>query len=328
MIADLCSIVIPVYSRADELLEAIRSIAEQTYRPFEIIVVDDGSVPPLIPARYEKLCSEFDVSLRWIALPSNQGPSAARNRGLKAARGEFVTFLDSDDFMLPQKLHEQIGLLRQDTEAVAVMCGYVTSTDSSQPAKWSDTHLPEGEISLGRLLSFDRSLKVTGPGVLYRTAAVRQVGGYDSALHAVEDFDLLVRIVEKGGKIRTLRKALLRVDVSSGRQHLSENLEKQEMGRVEFLKKHGALLSKVPKARIENLLCLGIVRFRSGAARNAIPDFLQVIRLNPLNFRAWIYLFCCGAPALYPLIVRTVKAAHTTARSSGQRTPLVSPPER
>lgn len=310
MVPGVCSVVIPVFGRTDELHEAIESVLEQTYRNIEIIVVDDGSTPPLDPVRDKKACAEHGIPLRWIALQNNHGPSNARNKGLEAAHGEFVTFLDSDDAMLRGKLEEQIHILRENPNVAGVMCGYVTSGDSENSNGKDHVHLPDGDMALERLLSFDRSLSVTGSSSLYRTVSVREVGGYDQLLHAVEDFDLLLRIVANGGVITPLRKALLRVDVSPKRTHLSEDLIKQEIGRVRFLAKHDALLARAPKARIENLLLLGIVRFRLGKRHQSIWDLMQVVRSRPLKLKAWTYLICCAVPSLYPLVVRVAKAAH------------------
>jgi len=318
----LCTVVIPVFNRPHELREAIRSVLAQTYREIEIIVVDDGSEPRINPASYEMASKAAGIPLKWVALPENRGPSAARNRGLQAACGEFVTFLDSDDVMLPEKLFEQLRILSEDKTASAVICGYMTSSASSAGNGECHDHLPDGDITIERLLSFDRSLRVTGSSV-FRDATVRAVNGFDPLLHAVEDFDLLVRIVANGGKVRTLRKALLHVDVSPLRSHLSEDFKKQEIGRMRFLQKHGELLKLVsPKARTANLLCLGIVRFRSGARRRAATDFLRVIRLNPFQPKAWTYLLCCAAPSLYPSIVRAAKAAQAYPESSRTPSPV------
>ena len=308
MVSGLCSIVIPVFGRTDELHEAIESVLEQTYRNVEIVVVDDGSTPPLDPVRDGRACAEQGIPLKWIALPSNHGPSAARNTGLQSARGEFVTFLDSDDAMFRGKLEEQIRILRENPNVAAVMCGYATSGDAAKSDGEYRDHLPTGEFALERLLAFDRSLSVTGSAGLYRAASVREVDGFDPLLHAVEDFDLLARIVANGGTITTRRKALLHVDVSSKRSHLSNDLKKQENGRVRFLKKHDALLARAPKARIESLLLLGIVRFRLGERRQSIWDLMRVVRSRPLRLKAWMYLFFCAVPSLYPLVARTARA--------------------
>lgn len=312
----LCSVVIPVYNRWKELLRALRSVHEQTYRHVEIIVVDDGStVPhagPVVNATdFVRKCHP----VKWITLSANRGPSNARNKGLEAARGEFVTFLDSDDAMLPEKLEQQITVLQRNDKSAAVMCGYMESHGSSNTV----IRLPQGDVTLERLLSFDRSLAVTGPSVLYRTSVVREVGGFDPFLHAVEEYDLLVRIVANGGAIRPLRAPLLHVDVSDETTHLSQDFNKQAIGRLRFLEKHDVLLKQFSKARAENYLCLGIVRFRAGKMRHAIPAFLRVLRINPLILKAWVYLLCCATPWLYPFLLRTAKITRRPHMGQGVR---------
>lgn len=99
----LVSCVVPVFNGAPFLVDAVASIEAQTWRPIEIIIVDDGSTdgtPDVIGA----------MGTRVRALrQENAGPAAARNAGLRMARGEFVAFLDSDDEWLPHKLGMQIA---------------------------------------------------------------------------------------------------------------------------------------------------------------------------------------------------------------------------
>ena len=98
----LISVIIPTYNRSDFLKEAIESVLEQTYQPFELIVVDDGST--------DDTASVLSCYAGKISALSayHGGPSAARNYGIKAARGDYIAFLVSDDIWLPGKLSAQI----------------------------------------------------------------------------------------------------------------------------------------------------------------------------------------------------------------------------
>jgi glycosyltransferase involved in cell wall biosynthesis len=108
------SVVIPTFNRAGRVLAALKSVLAQTFREFEVIVVDDGStdrtecvLQPLISAHKSE-----GNQVRYIFQP-NQGQSAARNRGVEAARGEWIAFLDSDDVWFPQKLELQMRAIEQ-----------------------------------------------------------------------------------------------------------------------------------------------------------------------------------------------------------------------
>ena len=110
-LAHVVSIVIPVYNREGLLREAAVSALAQSYRPIEIIIVDDGSTDPETPREIDRLAAEHPDVVRALRIP-NSGPGAARQAGLERAKGAFVQLLDSDDLLLPRKLELQVdGLL-------------------------------------------------------------------------------------------------------------------------------------------------------------------------------------------------------------------------
>jgi glycosyltransferase involved in cell wall biosynthesis len=115
----LASVIIPTYNRAPLLDEAIASVLGQTYRPIEILVVDDGSTddtPACLTRWQDKLRGDPAISFRSLR-QANSGPSAALNLGLIESTGEFIQFLDSDDLLFPQKLRLQIACLERHPEA-------------------------------------------------------------------------------------------------------------------------------------------------------------------------------------------------------------------
>lgn len=136
MVRDLVSVIIPTYNRAHLICGAIDSVLSQTYGSIEVLVVDDGSrddSAELIRSRYGA-----DARVRYF-WQENQGVSAARNRGLREARGEFIALLDSDDLWLPAKLEAQVQVLRKIPEAGMV---------------WTDMQAidPQGHIQHARYL--------------------------------------------------------------------------------------------------------------------------------------------------------------------------------
>lgn len=115
MIEGLVSTVIPVYNRPAMLREAVTSVLAQTWRPIEIIIVDDGSTDDTLQVA-DALRQQHPDEIRVIA-QRNAGPGRARQTGLEAAQGEFVQFLDSDDLLLPEKFSMQVQGLRDDPPA-------------------------------------------------------------------------------------------------------------------------------------------------------------------------------------------------------------------
>jgi glycosyltransferase involved in cell wall biosynthesis len=112
--SNIVSTIIPVWNRAELLIEAVDSVLSQTYRPIEIIIVDDGSfddTPEVAKALATKYPNEV-IYKRQL----NQGPGAARELGRQAATGEFIQYLDSDDLLLPKKFEAQVTGLRSEPE--------------------------------------------------------------------------------------------------------------------------------------------------------------------------------------------------------------------
>src|ERR1043166_1854397 len=106
----LVSVVLPTYNRAHTLARAVRSVLAQSHRHLEIVVVDDGSTDATV-ALVQKLALE-DPRVRLVQ-QANRGPAAARNTGVRQARGEFVAFQDSDDEWLVEKLERQLAALER-----------------------------------------------------------------------------------------------------------------------------------------------------------------------------------------------------------------------
>src|SRR5262245_52008268 len=112
LVEGLVSTIIPVHNRPLLLQQAVASVLAQTYRPIEIVIVDDGSTDDtaqLITA----LAAGYPSIVRHLRIP-NGGPGAAREAGRLMANGEFIQYLDSDDLLLPRKFEMQIGGLREN----------------------------------------------------------------------------------------------------------------------------------------------------------------------------------------------------------------------
>lgn len=115
----LVSIVLPVYNAGAFIEQAVASVIAQTYTDWELIIVDDGSTDKTCEIIREEAAR--DHRIRLIQLPQNTGnPAVPRNRGLEAANGRYIAFIDSDDIWLPQKLEEQLPLFA-DSDSVAIV---------------------------------------------------------------------------------------------------------------------------------------------------------------------------------------------------------------
>jgi glycosyltransferase involved in cell wall biosynthesis len=125
-VTPLVSVVIPTYNRSDLLVETLQSVFAQTFRDFEVIVVDDGSTDDTL----ERL-SLFRERVRVISQP-NGGVGVARNRGIAEASGRYVALLDHDDLWMPEKLARQVRFLEEHSTCIAVGVPYAFSSSPSQ----------------------------------------------------------------------------------------------------------------------------------------------------------------------------------------------------
>lgn len=193
MIEGLVSTIIPVFNRPALLGEAVGSVLAQDYPAIEIIIVDDGSDDPAMEGALEECCRLGAGTARVIKQP-NSGPGAARQRGLEAAQGEFVQFLDSDDLLTKDKFRLQVEALRRKPEA-GVCYGktrYVLES-GEMIAPWRRTG--EEIPAMFPSLLAERWWGTTTP--LYRWSVLKDVGPI-SELRNEEDWEFDCRIAAQG----------------------------------------------------------------------------------------------------------------------------------
>jgi glycosyltransferase involved in cell wall biosynthesis len=118
VVIPLVSVIIPTFNRKDLLLRAVRSVVQQSYRPLEVVVVDDCSTDGTVEALAEQ---DFTIPVRILRLPINLGPAGARNKGILAAVGKYIAFLDSDDHWLPTKLERQVAAAERHAESESLV---------------------------------------------------------------------------------------------------------------------------------------------------------------------------------------------------------------
>lgn len=185
--AILVSVIIPCYRQAHYLDEAIRSVLAQTYRHFEIIVVDDGSPDSTseVAARYAGL--RF-IRQRHLGLPT------ARNAGLHASAGEYIVFLDADDRLLPDALETGVNALRAAPDC-AFVYGFCEFIDRHGAHISMPPHVPIKE-SHYRALFVQNHIWTPG-AVMFRRSILSRVTGFDQLFtRGCEDIDLYLRITK------------------------------------------------------------------------------------------------------------------------------------
>lgn len=184
------SVIIPTYNRAHLLGRAIQSVLDQTYQDFELIIVDDGSKD-----NTEEIIKKFqerDNRIKYIRHEKNKGGSAARNTGIKAARGEYIAFQDSDDEWLQEKLEKQMVVFKSvPTEVGIVYTGFLRIENDKEnyiPSSW--VIKKEGNIH-NELL---RGNFVTTQSIVARKECFEKAGMFDESLPRLQDWELVIRL--------------------------------------------------------------------------------------------------------------------------------------
>jgi glycosyltransferase involved in cell wall biosynthesis len=178
------SVIIPTYNRADLVQQALASVKAQTYRDFEIVVVDDGGTD----GTFEVLSADREI--RVLRHAGRRGVSAARNTGIIAARGEWLALLDSDDLWLPDKLARQILLLEGQPALLICQTGETWVRRGVRVNKPLSHRQVGGKIFLPSLAR----CVISPSAVVLHRRLISDHGGFDETLPAAEDYDLWLRL--------------------------------------------------------------------------------------------------------------------------------------
>lgn len=183
------SVIIPSFNRSERLEKAINSVLQQSHECMELIVVDDGSTDGT--AQLVEQISNTDPRVRYF-YQDNQGVSAARNFGLSKVKGDWIAFLDSDDEWLPEKLSQQVQLLKQSdllichTEEIWVRNGVRVNQMKKHQKQGGDV--------------FEKSLAMCAmspSSIMIHKSVFDDVGVFDESFIVCEDYDLWLRIAAK-----------------------------------------------------------------------------------------------------------------------------------
>jgi glycosyltransferase involved in cell wall biosynthesis len=185
----IVSVVMSTYNGERFLKEAIESVLSQTLRDFELLIVDDCSTD-----RTAHIIQSFeDPRIFCIKTGINSGYSAARNVGLKEARGKYIACMDHDDISLPDRLERQASFLESHPSIGLVACGYEVINEWGKPIyrnAWCADSFPVNE-------AVARKPYFIGPVYCFKRECIETVGLYRPGLDFMEDYDLCVRIAER-----------------------------------------------------------------------------------------------------------------------------------
>lgn len=272
MVRPKVSVVIPTYNRANLLKRAIKSVINQQFEDFELIVVDDASqdnTPEVVE-------SIDDGRIRYIRLRENSGGPVARNIGIKKAKGEFIGLLDDDDEWLPNRLSTQLKKFENLSSEFGVVYGgfyYVSQQDGRILGK----RLPRYRGDVYRYLL--RENFIGSPTLLIRRECFKKAGLFDRKLKSSQDWDMWLRIA-KHYKFDYVNEIIAKYYVH-GRQ-ISFDMKKYIPGRERFIKKHMDIW-KDPRVLSIHLSQMGVLLILGGNPQKGLSYIVQSVSMSPFN---------------------------------------------
>ncbi len=189
----LVSVVVPSYNGEKYLEEALLSIFGQTYRHYEVIVVDDGSATDAV----RRICEKYKDKIRYIRHQYNKGLSTARNEGIMKSKGKYIAFLDDDDVWLQDKLEKQVAFyekLESQENRIGLVYSGLCVIDESGKVLHKGLYSSAGN-NYPKILFFD--FVGTPSSVMTKRSVLNQVGFFDDEMRGREDYDMWIRIAKK-----------------------------------------------------------------------------------------------------------------------------------
>jgi glycosyltransferase involved in cell wall biosynthesis len=291
------SIIIPAYNAARYLPAAIDSVLAQTYADWEIIVIDDGSTDGTRSVA-QSYGPNLGARLRYV-YQANQGVSAARNRGIREARGEFLAILDADDVWLPTRLARGVAVM-DDSPRVGLVHSRIGRMGPDGQIIYYRGFLAKYQSGMIARDLFTRRANILSATVLLRKRCLEDVGYFDETMQTCEDRDLWFRLAERY-EVAYIDEILAhyRVDTGGATSHPDRMLK----GQLFFVRKHynrGACSwMALCRALAQIYREQGDFFFAHRQVRKSITYYFRSVMYNPFHpLNVYMLGRACAEPVL------------------------------
>jgi glycosyltransferase involved in cell wall biosynthesis len=295
--APLISVIIPTYNRAHFIRDALESVFTQTFKDYEVIVVDDGSTD-----NTQTALEPYMERIRYMR-QEHRGVATARNWAIREARGTFVAFLDSDDVWEAAALETFLGILQEEDVAVAASANRLIRQDGEPLGGFEKKRSPGPYFTTRSLLGSDFCL----PGHACRKACFDDCGLFDEALIIASDLDMWLRFsmrfrlryLETPLVRRRLHDANLISDSKKFVYHL-RIVEKFVREHPEYAREHTWVLRKAFSKLHERLARHALLSLDGKASHSEARRHLRhALRQNPLRMKLFVLYGFSYCPGLY-----------------------------
>lgn len=274
----LVSILIPAYNAEPWIADTLTSVVNQTWPSKEIIVVDDGSKDGTVA-----VARQFESSGVKVVQQQNCGPAAARNHAYRLAQGDYIQFIDADDLLSPEKITEQIKVLRENPPRMLGICGWVYFQDGTDPEKglveegWPAVNTDNPVEWLTELLGPEGPFGMVPHGAWLTPRAVAEdAGPWDETPSPDDDGEYFTRVVLASAGIRRAPagRFYYRKRPTGGSWSSTRNAKLQSGALYSLERKMEQLLARTASERARRALANRFVQ----RAVDAYPDFPEVTR--------------------------------------------------
>jgi len=305
----LISAVIPIYNGAEYIAETIESVLAQTRPADEVFLVDDGSTDNL-----DEVIQPYLKDIIFIR-QQNLGVSAARNRAIRAAKGDWIALLDHDDAWLPHKLKQQLMVAEGREEVALIYSDMEVFGDEYKPSRFGDVYTPRGHIFKDMLMTNP----VSPSASLMRRAAILEAGGFDESMWSASDLDMVLKLSARW-EVEYMPEILARYRMHSG------NLSKQRMlnlsNMYEILKnardynpeEYDEMWPRLRPILGEISFEIGRLYLETGDTHNAKLWFRKCLNYPGQRARALTYLNAANLPQGAQDQLRNLKRRITSVR--------------
>jgi len=297
------SVVIPTYNRAYLLPRTIKSVLNQTFQDFELIIVDDGSTD-----NTKEVVEDFqkqDSRIKYIWQENSGGPAKPKNTGIKNSKGEFLAFLDSDDEWLPEKLEKQLELFEKDKKLGIVGCGAFYINDNTKKTIINRIKRCENKNYFINFLS--GTFLGSSSSIIISKDVFNNIGLYDESFSVADDWDLYLRIIPKYN-FDFIDEPLFNYYIHDNNISGDCNALKIAEENIKIINKNKEKYNNHLRIKSKILRSTGSFYLIAGDRKKAKLCFFESIYCNPFIFRNYLNLaiFFLGNN-FYRILLRTKK---------------------
>jgi len=287
------SVIIPVFNGAATIDRALKSVFDQTFSDYEVVICDDGSTDDTPP-----VLAKYGDKLRVVRQP-NRGLPAARNAAVAASRGELLALIDHDDEWLPQKLELAVAAMRSDPAAALLYSDKIVVNEASEEFRLSEVrpdtaHAPTMDEMLTRIWP------ITPSTVVMRREAFDRAGGFCEQLISAEDIHFWLLMREQGHFIYIPEK-LVRFTYGQ----LFPKVLNRDIGptaivdliRARYGTRADGLVKNFIRHRVRMIANAGVVEMSKGNMEGARRCFVRALKYDPLYIKSYTRIARTFLPA-------------------------------